>query len=247
MVRDHPETTLIQGDAQNAVHVAQTIAGCDRVAIVLGAAYNRPTSLHLDAVRHVLRAVQEQHAKGHAPIHLTLLTSTHGNAETRKRMSALQRAFFQFFLGEVYKDHQLAQEQLFAWHQPKLLTWTIVQPPGLVDAPVHGFATSTDGTVPLPEKGTNCVSYPDLAALILETLENAEVYGGAQVLVNSTLKGKMPDRAAAFLWDNVRRKVLGPAVAVGAISAALVYRKELRSAVDSVGDHFAKSYRSLGA
>ncbi|KAI8826998.1 NADH(P)-binding-domain-containing protein [Fimicolochytrium jonesii] len=227
-IRENSNVKVFQGDVSNSVQVASAFAGCQAVIITVGTLSNTPTTLHRDAVANVLLAVKGSPTK--KPVHIVLLTACGSNKLYVDQEPAIQKLVMGFLVGEIYKDHDRAQDLLLEWDkQPgnkALATWSIIQPPALHDAPAHGYTYATSGLV----SGTNNVTYPDLAALLLKAAEESEIFVGQQVLINSNFRpSKVPKHFVTLLWGNFSRKVLPPLAAVAAVGVAYAYRNELAS------------------
>lgn len=119
--------TALDGDATNALDVAQAIAGADAVILTLGlprdARVLKSTTLFSDATRTLIAAMEE------AGIKRLLTVTGFGAGDSRDKLSTAERLAQKALLGRAYADKDL-QEQLI---RDSGLDWTIARPGILSD------------------------------------------------------------------------------------------------------------------
>ncbi|MGH1345370.1 MAG: NAD(P)-dependent oxidoreductase [Nannocystales bacterium] len=177
----HPNLTIVRGDATEPEDVAELLAGTDAVLSALGAPARNKDKIRTRAAHATVDAMRK------TGVRRLVAVSVYGIAETREHVPLFTRAIiFPFFLRHVIADHE-TQEQTIMTSD---VDWTLIRPPYLTDDPVSGtyesgFGDQTSGL-------TWKISRADVAHSMLDTLER-----GAHVRRSIGLSYAQGARAAA--------------------------------------------------
>lgn len=157
---EHPNLTIVRGDATSSHDVAELIQGSGAVFSALGAPARNKDKIRTRAAHATLEAMH------HTGIRRLIAVSVYGTAETREHLPFFTRAVvFPFFLRHAIADHETQEQAIVASD----VEWTLIRPPYLTDDPVSGTYASDFGN---QIRGlTWKISRADVAHSMLEAFE----------------------------------------------------------------------------
>src|SRR3989338_8745599 len=164
------QLTIVQGDATNERDVELLItSSVSHVISALGVKSIGPTSVVESGVRNAVRAMKKLDKE----MRIAIITS----------VGVLDIKFFWFFdnivkkfiIHNVYSDLANSEKALVELTKNSKISYSIVRPPQLVDAPMNLDINYGEGT-DYP-KGTFKVSRQDVAAFLLRSLFNEKLQG----------------------------------------------------------------------
>lgn len=133
----HPNLSIVRGDATETQDVAELLQGAGGVLSALGAPARNKDAVRTQAARATLDAMQR------TGVQRLIAVSVYGTAETRENLPFFTRAVvFPFFLRHAIADHETQEEAIMATD----VDWTIIRPPYLTDDPVSGAYVSDFGS-----------------------------------------------------------------------------------------------------
>lgn len=122
----HPNLTLVRGDATNPDDVALVLEGADAVLSTIGTPAGSKRAMRTEAAHATLTAMER------TGVRRLIAVSVYGAAETRPHLPFFTRAvIFPLFLRRVMADHETQEAAIKASN----VEWTLVRPPYLVDGP----------------------------------------------------------------------------------------------------------------
>lgn len=154
---EHPNLTLVRGDATEAADVAALLRGTDGVISALGTPARDRSGLRTAAAVATLQAMRE------TGVRRLVAVSVYGTAETRAHLPFFTRAVvLPLFLRHPMADHATQEDAI----RSSDVDWTLVRPPYLVDGTrtedyASAFGSKLDGL-------TWKISRADVAHYLLE-------------------------------------------------------------------------------
>ena len=169
----HSNLQLVQGDAQDAACVAETIAGADAVISVLGPTDNQPDYRISRGTQHILEAMRQHNVR-------RLIISTGAGVPDPNDEPKLVNRLISLLLGIVSKHVLADMTQVVELVRASDLDWMIVRVPMLTDDPKTGKVR-----VGWVGKGTGSrLSRADLAAFMLLQLADTTYIRQAPMISN---------------------------------------------------------------
>lgn len=167
-----PGVEVVAGDVLSFDDVDAAMKGCDAVAFALGSNGGRDVRVFSEGIANVLHAMAANGVDT-----LVALSAAGAFARDDSRISLPFRALIKTVLKPVYDDLERMEQRIAA----SGVSWTIIRPVGLSDAPATGhYRLSHDGTM-LPKSSR--VSREDVAALMLKALETG-VFSRSTLLIS---------------------------------------------------------------
>lgn len=154
----HPQLTLVRGDALDATMLSQVVAGKDAVISSLGLGNSFKANNLIGRAVALLLPVMQQHA-----VRRLIFVSAFGVGDSVQQANFFQKLFFRFLLKDMYADKVIGDNLI----RQSDLDWTIVRPVMLTNGPLSGRVTGGEHFV---MKGNPTVSRADTAAFILQEL-----------------------------------------------------------------------------
>ncbi len=140
-LRAEEHLTVVVGDARDAEAVARAIGGADAVISTLGSDDRKERSLRQEVARNVVAAMQRSGAR-----RLVWISSLGvGDSAAQARRTSFFYGFLMMplLMRHTYADSKAAEDII----RQSDLDWTIVRPPGLIDAPHTGkYRAILDGS-----------------------------------------------------------------------------------------------------
>lgn len=182
-VARHPTTTAGQdpalvslaGDALDPNSLVRVLADADAILSALGIGSSRnPTVLYSQGTANILRAMQVHSIRKLAVISAAPAgpRSEQPFLERRIVMPVLERIF-----GATYEDMRRMETELASSE----LDWVALRAPRLLDKPGTGsYRLGVDRPVPKAKS----ITYPDLAAALLDCLDRKDLYRRAIPVAN---------------------------------------------------------------
>lgn len=156
---EHPDLSVVRGDATKAADVARALEGADAVLSAIGVPARTKTPIRTQAAEATIAAMRT------AGVRRLIAVSVYGAAETRAHLPFFTRAIvFPLFLRRAIADHETQEDAIRGCD----LDWTLIRPPYLTDGPATGDYAVVFGD----EIGglTWQVSRQDVAHAMLEAL-----------------------------------------------------------------------------
>jgi len=155
---EHPNLSVVVGDALDFGSVSAALKGNAAVAVTVGSSSGR--EFHEPIIANVVHAMAEQGAS-----RLAVLSAAGTFARKDPSLGLTFRALIATTMRSVYDDLEAMEMRVMASD----LDWTIVRPVGLTDDPPTGdYRVSLDGTIP-PK--VSRISRSDVASVIVKALE----------------------------------------------------------------------------
>ncbi|MEM7799435.1 MAG: NAD(P)-binding oxidoreductase [Chloroflexota bacterium] len=171
MTVDHPNLTLIQGDALDQDAAVAAIAGHDAVICALGG--DTSGEARFQATQHIVAGMQK-----HGVERLSVVSSL-GVGESIQQSNLIVKALVKTVLRSAIADHQKQED----WVRQSDLSWTIVRAGGLTNDPFTGTYIVSDD---LSRKLSNTmVPRADVADFLIRSIEDERFYDRALALVGS--------------------------------------------------------------
>lgn len=166
----HPNLTICQGDALDAVTVENAIAGQDAVVSTLGPK-GKPIVMAAESTKNIVSAMEKRGVKR------LVIVSVAGVAVPQdQRGFNLVDSLIKLFLKEVFVD----RENQLALLESSKVDWVVVRVPRLTDDPAKGSIKALFGN-PSPSMK---VTRADTAAFLLQQLTSNQWLRQAPILSN---------------------------------------------------------------
>lgn len=162
---DHPDLTVVTGDAYTGEGVAEAVSGADAVVSVLGQSDDGPDDLLAVAGDHVIEAMDDA---GVERLVTLVGAGVREEGESVSLSGRVMGAALKLLAGEVLADVAEHVERV----RGSDLEWTAVRAPRLVDS--EGTGDYRAGDIAL---GFESVVRADVARFILDCLEGEEYVG----------------------------------------------------------------------
>jgi putative NADH-flavin reductase len=154
-----PHLRIVVGDVTDPATVGSAVDGQDAVVSALGSRGQRPVHVYSDGVANVVRAMTARGVD-----RLVVLSAAGVGGRDSALPVSLRTSLLLPGTREVYDDLERMEGDVMLSD----LSWTIVRPAGLTDAPRTGHYRTVEGSV-VP-KGKR-ISRADVAALLLKCAE----------------------------------------------------------------------------
>jgi putative NADH-flavin reductase len=168
-IRANENVSIVQGTVTSTEQIKQIVHASDVTLICVGASENKPTTVHRDAVKSVLDAMETKTG----PKKIVLVTAAPVN--TKSEHSWIAKQIINMMLGEIFLDHIAAMELLFA---SKDVEYIILEPGQTVPAKEVGYKLSEIDR-------TTTTTFQDLAEAMLEVAQT-DKYNGKELLMEAT-------------------------------------------------------------
>lgn len=173
--REDPALISRVGDVRDLNSMVQALTDADAVVSALGIGTSRkPTVLYSKGTANILRAMQVHSIRKLAVISAAPAgpRSEQPFLERRIIMPVLERIF-----GATYDDMRRMETELARSE----LDWLVLRPPRLLDKPATGsYRLGADR----PLTKSKNITYPDLAAALLDCLDRKDLYRRALPIAN---------------------------------------------------------------
>lgn len=156
-----PRVSIVEGTLDSRQAIEQAVTGSDAVILALGTTDRKPNTVLSDGTRTIVEAMQTAGVKQLAAI--TSMGCGNSKAQVNSR---IMKFVIRTFAKEIWADKDRQEQVIFASD----LDYLIVRPGGLTKKPGDGDWTELrDGQF---SKGSQMISREDVAAYILQRLEN---------------------------------------------------------------------------
>jgi len=156
----HPRLEVVSGDVVRFEDVERAVTGCDAVVFAVASGGARDSRIHSEGVGHVLHAMA-----AHEVTRLAAVSAAGVFARKDPHLSVGFKAMISTVLRATYDDLERMEQRVAA----SGVSWTIVRPVGLSDAPSTGhYRVSLDGSI-LPKSAR--IPRTDVASVLLKAVE----------------------------------------------------------------------------